>query len=226
MNSKTSLKKSNIPTAKGSRYYIRRLTVTAILAALGTVLQIFNFPVPFMPSFIKLDFADLPALLASFALGPVSGVAVCFIKNLLDLLLTGVGQTYGIGPLSNFLLGTAFVFTAGIIYKYHPTRKRAIIGAVTGAVTMALVSIPENFFIVYPIYISAFFDGDVNVPIKMYNAILEPVTGFRVTSLMQCLIIFNAPFTLLKAMISVIITIFIYKPLSPLLKGVRNSKVA
>jgi riboflavin transporter FmnP len=185
-----------------------------------------NFPIPFMPSFIKLDFADLPALLAAFALGPVSGIAVCFIKNLVDVLLTGIGETFGIGPLSNFILGASFVFTAGIIYKYRPTRSRAIFSAILGAVVMALVSIPANAFIVYPIYVGAFFKGDVGVPISMYNAILEPFTGFRVTTLLQCLLIFNAPFTFIKAMISVIITIFIYKPLSPLLKGVKNTKSA
>ena len=93
---------------------IRKLTVTAMLAAMSSVLMFFSFSVPFMPSFIKMDFSELPALIASFAIGPLSGAAVCLVKNLVNLFFTTTG---GIGELSNFLLGVFFVVPAGIIYK-------------------------------------------------------------------------------------------------------------
>ncbi|MDR0974778.1 MAG: ECF transporter S component [Ruminococcus sp.] len=201
---------------------VRGLTVTAILAALASVLQMLNFPVPLMPGFIKLDFSELPALLAAFALGPISGVTVCFIKNLVDLIFSGLGETLGIGPLSNFILGASFVFTAGIIYRFHRTRKGAIAAALIGAVVMAAVSLPSNLWLVYPIYEVAFFSEEQII--SAYNAILEPLTSKQLTSLWQCLLIFNVPFTFVKALISVIITTLIYKPLSPLLKGVKSSR--
>jgi riboflavin transporter FmnP len=200
---------------------VRKLTVTAILAALAAVLQLLNFSVPLMPGFIKLDFSELPALMAAFALGPVSGVTVCFIKNLIDLIFSGLGETLGIGPLSNFILGAAFVFTAGIIYHYNKTRKGAVIGSLIGALVMAAVSIPSNLLLVYPIYeIAILPESQI---IEMYNVIYQPLAGRRLDSIWQCILIFNAPFTFIKAMISVIITMVFYKRLSPIIKGVQKA---
>ena len=81
---------------------IRAMVVTAILAAMSYILAMMSFSVPFMPSFIKLDVSELPALIGSFSLGPVYGVLICLIKNLLGLMNS---STNGIGELSNFLLG-------------------------------------------------------------------------------------------------------------------------
>ncbi|MDR0903915.1 MAG: ECF transporter S component [Ruminococcus sp.] len=209
---------------KPNRYFsVRGLTVTAVLAALASVLQLINFPVPLMPGFIKLDFSELPALLAAFALGPVAGVTVCFIKNVVDLMFSGLGDTLGIGPLSNFILGASFVFTAGIIYRFHRSRKGAVVAALIGAVVMAAISLPSNLWLVYPIYEVAIIPREAII--SSYNAIYEPITSKKLDNLFECILIFNVPFTFIKAMISVIITMFIYKPLSPLLKGVgkRNT---
>ena len=93
---------------------VRKLTGTAMLSAVAYVLMFLEFPIPFLiPPFIKMDFSELPALLASFAYGPLWGVAVCLIKNLIHLMNT---QSGGVGELSNFILGAVFVATAGIIY--------------------------------------------------------------------------------------------------------------
>ena len=99
---------------------IRAMVVTAILAAMSYILAMMSFSVPFMPSFIKLDVSELPALIGSFSLGPVYGVLICLIKNLLGLMNSG---TNGIGELSNFLLGAMFVFPAGLLYQRNKTRK-------------------------------------------------------------------------------------------------------
>ena len=108
----------------------RKLTGVAMLSAVSVVLSFLSFPVPLMPSFIKLDFAELPALIAAFAYGPISGVAVCLVKNLIALLKTSSG---GIGTLCNFLLGVSFVVPAGIVYL----KKRSRSGALIGALVMA-----------------------------------------------------------------------------------------
>ena len=93
---------------------IRKLTGTAMLSAIAYILMFLEFPIPFLiPPFIKMDFSELPALLAAFAYGPLWGVAVCLIKNLIHLLNT---QTGGVGELSNFLLGAAFVFSASALF--------------------------------------------------------------------------------------------------------------
>ena len=116
---------------------LRKLTVTAMLAAVATVLMFLDFSLPmFIPGFVKMDISELPALLASFGLGPVYGIAVCLVKNLFNLIFHG--STGGIGEVCNFLLGAAFVGTAGLLYKAHKTRKRAILASLAGAAVMAL----------------------------------------------------------------------------------------
>ena len=188
---------------------IRKLVMTALLSALATVLMFVSFSVPFVPSFIKLDLSELPALIAAFSMGPLSGVAVCLVKNLVNLLFT---YSMGVGELCNFLLGVAFVLPAGLIYKKRNDRKGALIGALTGALTMGVISIFINYYLVYPVYAKLLMPMDVIL--GMYQAI-NP----KVSNLWQALCFFNAPFTFVKGLISVAITFLIYKSISPLIKG-------
>ena len=196
------------PTFSGQSR-IRKLVMTALLSALATVLMFVSFSVPFVPSFIKLDLSELPALIAAFSMGPLSGVAVCLVKNLVNLLFT---YSMGVGELCNFLLGVAFVLPAGLIYKKRNDRKGALIGALTGALTMGVISIFINYYLVYPVYAKLLMPMDVIL--GMYQAI-NP----KVSNLWQALCFFNAPFTFVKGLISVAITFLIYKRISPLIKG-------
>lgn len=186
----------------------RNIVVTAILAAMSTALMFLNFSVPLMPGFIKLDLSELPALIGSFSMGPVYGVIVCLIKNLVNLLRTSTG---GIGELSNFILGASFVFTAGLVYKYKKSRAGALIGSVLGALVMAGLSILSNYYVIYPIYENFM---PLEAIMGMYKAI-RPSTD----SLLEALVVFNFPFTFVKGMLSAIITFVIYKHISPIIKG-------
>ncbi len=190
---------------------IRKMTSTAMLAAVSTVLMFFSFSVPLMPSFIKMDLSELPALIASFTFGPVSGITVCLVKNLINVFFTTTG---GVGEVSNFLLGTMFVAPAGFIYQRMRTKKGAMIASVVGAATMAILSLFTNYFIVYPVYTSIM---PLEVIIGAYSAI-NP----HVENLWQALLWFNVPYTFIKGMLSVVITMLIYKPLAPILRG-KNS---
>ena len=183
-----------------------RLVVTAMLSAVAAVLMFFEFSVPIMPSFIKLDISELPALLASFALGPVYGAAVCVIKNLVNLTHTSTG---GVGELSNCLLGISFVVPAGLLYKKLKNRKGALIGSLIGSVIMAIISVPLNYSVTYPIY-------TVFIPMEGIIGMYQLILPF-VKNLLQCLLVFNMPFTFAKGMLDVLIAFLIYKPLSPLL---------
>lgn len=183
------------------------LAVTAMLSAVATVLMMLEFPLPFLiPPFVKLDFSELPALLASFSLGPVYGGVVCLIKNLFCCLRTSTGC---VGELGNFLLGLCFVIPAGLIYRRRKSRTRAITGAAVGAVLMALLSIPINYFITYPAYSLLM---PIDAIVNMYQELRPGTNG-----LLECLVIFNAPFTLLKGGIDMLLCFLVYKPLSPLL---------
>lgn len=193
---------------KTNKINVRKLTMTGMLAAVSTVLMFLSFSVPLMPSYIKLDFSELPALIAAFSLGPVCGVVVVLIKNLVNLTFS---QTGGVGELCNFLLGSIFVFPAGFIYKKFKSQKGAFVGSFIGAVSMAVVSIFVNYYIIYPIY-TAFMP--LKAIIGTYKAILPSIDN-----LWQALIIFNMPFTFIKGLCSVIITLLIYKKISPIIKG-------
>ena len=191
------------------------LTVAAMLSAVAFILMFIEFPIPMLiPAFIKMDFSDLPALLGAFALGPVYGVIISFMKNLLHIVIKGT-STACVGELSNFILGAIFSAVAGYIYKHHKSRKTAIIGAVAGAVAMGVLSVPSNYFVVYPAYVQ-FYHMPLEAILGMYQAILPSAD-----SLIKCLILFNLPFTLVKGLLDAVLCMLIYKPLSPILHGRR-----
>ena len=189
---------------------VRVLTGTAMLGAVAAVLMYLEFPIPIMPAFVKLDVSELPALIASFAYGPVSGILVCLIKNLIKLPSTSPAA---VGELFNFVMGALFVGVAGLIYKRIKTRKGAIVGALLGALVMAVVSVPYNYFIVYPAYV-VMYHLPLDAIIGMYQAINPNVNG-----LLACLLVFNLPFTFVKGALDAALCFLVYKPLSPILHG-------
>ena len=196
---------------KTNRNGIRYLTVTAMLSAVAYVLMFIDFPIPFLiPSFIQMDISELPALVGAFAFGPVCGVLVCLVKNLLHLFITSTG---GVGELCNFLLGATFVLAAGLIYKHKKSKKSALIGALVGAVLMGIISVPLNYFLTYPIYYNFMSKEAI---LEAYRAIIPSMKN-----ILQCLICFNMPFTIAKGLICTGVTMLIYKHLSPILKGTR-----
>ena len=187
---------------------VRKLTVIAVLGAVATVLMFLEFSIPIIPSFIKMDFSELPALIAAFAFGPVSGIAVCLIKNIVNLLFS---TSFGVGSIANFLMGAVFVGVAGFIYQQGKNLKSAIFGAVMGSLVMGGASLFINYYIVYPIYAQMMTMEKIMQAYQLINP--------NVDSLWQALLMFNLPFTVVKGFINVILTFLIYKKVSPLLKG-------
>ena len=189
----------------------RTIAMTGMLSAIAFILMYLQFNVPLMPSFIAMDLSELPALIGSFAMGPVSGAVICLVKNLLHLMRTSTG---GVGELSNFILGASFVITAGIIYKKKKTKQGAMIGSLIGAIVMAVFSVFSNYFLVYPVYTNF-------MPMEAIIAAYQAINP-HVDSLLDCLIVFNMPFRFIKGMISVVITLLVYKRLSPIIKGSQH----
>ena len=190
------------------------LAVAAMLTAIAFILQFIEFSIPLMPAFVKLDISDLPALLGTFSLGPVYGVAIQLVKNLIHLPF---GSSAGVGELSNFLLGAVFVLAAGLFYKRHKSRKTALLGSIVGAVAMALICLPINYFLIYPAY-AAVYGWPMDAIIGAYQEIMGGIAAVPTqNALFNCLLVFNVPFTLFKGALDVLICFLIYKPLSPLL---------
>ena len=187
---------------------IRNITVTALMSAAATVLMFVSFGLPILPSYLKVDFSELPALLTSFALGPVYGVIVCLVKNLFNVAATTTG---GVGELCNFLLGALFVAPAGIIYRRHRTRSTALIGTLVGVLTMTVCSFFVNNFLVYPAYLLIMPEQAI---IDMYSALVP-----WADEIWKGIVVFNMPLTFFKGLADAALTFILYKHLSPLLKG-------
>ena len=118
----------------------RRITIIAVCGAIAAVLHMLDFPLLFLaPEFYKLDFSELPALLASFAYGPMAGATVCLIKNVIHVFIGGT--TAGVGELSNFLMGVMYVVPAGLIYQKMKSRKGAIVGMIAGSIVATVVGV-------------------------------------------------------------------------------------
>ena len=194
---------------KGSKTLTRKITTSAMLAAIGVILQFFEISIPVVPNFIKLDFSDLPGFIGAFVCGPLAGVMITLIRNVIHILF---GSSGGIGELSNFLLSASFVLTAGLIYKKMPSLKGVLISGIAGAVIMGAVSFPVNHFIIYPLYYTV-MGMPKEAILGMYQAI-RPSTD----SIAEALLVFNVPFTIVKGLISVAFTSVIYKPLEKIIK--------
>lgn len=189
---------------------VQWLVKVAMLGAIATVLMLFEFPLPFIaPSFYELDFSEVPVLIGAFAMGPLAGVTIEAIKILLNLFINGT-ITGGVGEFSNFLLGVVFVLPAAIIYQKHRTRKGAFWGLVSGGLCMVILGLFINAYVMIPLY-SRLMPLEA---IIAQAAAIWPVIDNTLKFVLLCV----APFNLIKVIILTLITMLLYKRISPLLK--------
>ena len=190
------------------KFKLATLLKIAILGAISFLIMMVDFPLWFAPSFYELDFSDVPALIGAFSLGPLAGIIIELIKNILNVALTG-SITGGIGEIANFLIGAIFVGTAGIIYKKNKTRKSAIIGMALGTLLMALLGSALNYFVLLPLYSKI-------MPIETILDLASAVNSIVVD--LKTLVIYTVfPFNLLKGFLVSLLTIPLYKRLSKVL---------
>jgi len=196
-----------------SSYRLRMLTTTAMLGAMAGLLMLFEFPLGFIaPSFYKIDLSEIPVLIGTFAFGPIQGIVIELIKILIKLVIKG-SSTGFVGELANFIIGIAMVVPAGIIYRYHKTKKSAVIGMILSTVVMAVVGVFLNAYVMIPMY-SAFMP--IEQIIEAGKAII-PWVGDTFTFCLFCVL----PFNLIKGIIVSVVVTLIYKPLSRLIhKGI------
>ena len=194
-----------------SKFNTRYLVVTAMLSAVAFVLMFLEFPIPaLIPAFIKMDLSDLPALIGSFSMGPLSGIIISLLKNLLHILIKGTSSG-GIGELANFMMGAVFSALAGLIYKLHKTKATALVGGIVGSVVMGIVAAFANYFILLPLF-------EQFMPVDQIIASFGEFLPFIKTKL--DVVLYNAfPFNLLKGLVITAFTMLIYKRIRPLLKG-------
>ncbi len=188
---------------------VNAMVKMAFLSVIAYILMIIEIPVMFFPAFLTIDLSDIPALIAGFALGPIGGIIVEFIKNILHLITKS--STGGVGELANFLVGSALVVPAAIAYKVSRTRRSAFMGMALGVAVMGIVGALANYFIILPFYSKV-------MPLEQIIAWSSAANG--AIKDMKTLILYAViPFNILKGTIVVVITGIIYKKISPLLIG-------
>lgn len=193
----------------------RTIVEVGMLGAIATVLMLFEFPLPFIaPPFYELDFSEVPVLVGAFALGPMAGAMIELIKILINLLINGT-QTAFVGEIGNYILGCSFIVPAALIYKKKKTKKRAVIAMVIGTICMTVFGCFLNAYVLLPTYAAA-FGTSIDSIIGLGSAI-----NGNITNIMTFVMIAVAPFNIIKGVIVSVITLLIYKHISPILKGNR-----
>lgn len=200
----------NTQVRKRSSTKVRYMTQVGMLAAVATVLMLFEFPLPFVPEFYKLDISEIPVLLGTFAMGPLAGVMTECIKILLNFVFNGT-TTGGVGELANFLIGCSLCVPAGLIYQKMHTKRGALAGLVVGTVFMTLIGCVLNAFVLLPTYAAA-FGMPLDTIVQMGHALNPAINGVA-----TFVILAVAPFNLIKGILVSVILLLIYKKVSPIL---------
>ncbi len=179
------------------------LVKVGVLSAIGYILMFISVPIPILfPDFLKIDISDITPLIGAISLGPIYGIVISFLKNLLQFI-TGMSTTGGVGEFANFLIGSSFVFIASFIYSKEKDIKGLIKGLVFGIIAMIIVGCLANYFIILPFYSTIM---PIEAVISMGSAI-NPIIVDKITFILWII----APFNLLKSSIISLITLIIYK---------------
>lgn len=188
----------------------KTLTKISILSAIAAVIMLIELPIWFAPGFLKIDASDLPALIGSFSLGPVAGVIIELFKNILKILMKGSDTAY-VGELANFIVGSLFVYGAGLIYNRKKNRKNAVLGMIVGTLLMTITMSFANYYVLLPFYSELY-----KLPLDNIIEMAKSANGL-VVDLKTFILYTIVPFNLLKGIGISAITLFLYKRISPIL---------
>jgi riboflavin transporter FmnP len=191
---------------------IRTVAQVGVLGGIAFLLMTIEIPLWFAPGFYRLDLSELPVLVGAFAMGPLAGVLIELVKVVLYFFIHG-SSTAGVGDMANFMMGCALVVPAAALYKNHKTKKRAVAGLVCGTVAMAAVSSLLNAFLLLPLYAAAF-----HMPLAQIVQMGTQVNP-AVTNLFTFVLFAVVPFNLFKGVVVSVLTMLLYKKVSPILHG-------
>ena len=198
----------NQATTKKNLFTTSVLVKISILSVISYLIMFIEFPIVFAPGFLKLDFSDIPAIIGGFALGPVAGIFIELIKNLLHFVTKS--STGGVGEIANFLIGGAFVFISSGIYHIKKNKRNAIIGCLVGTVVMSIVGALANYYILIPFYANMF---PIDAIVQMGTVVNKNIVDVKT------LIYYGVvPFNIFKGIVMSVVTAILYKKVSCILK--------
>lgn len=126
---------------------LTKMAATAMLSAIALMLYFWEFPLLPAATYLKMDFSDIPAVFGGVLFGPLCGVLIELIKNLLEMLLKGFGSQMGFGNLQNFLVGCAYTLPFTILYRLAERWEwKRIVGVLLASVTGVAVMLVVGFF--------------------------------------------------------------------------------
>jgi len=185
----------------------KKITYSAMFAAIATVVMFFEFPLPFMPPFLKVDLSGAVSLLAAFMFGPVSAVLITMVKDIIHAFSSTTGC---VGELGDFFMTSAFCIVSSLLYRRFHTKRGAVLGMACGTAAMTVVSCFTNKYMLIPFFAKV-------MPIEAILsacAKLNPLIG----SVNTYVIFGVVPFNLMKGFILSVITFLLYKRLSGFIK--------
>lgn len=185
---------------------LRRMVIIAMLGSIGTILMQFNFPLPAIPGFLKFDFGEIPAVLAILTMGPVAGITVEIIKNVLHWFFSGSPTGVPVGELANFTTGLLFILPIYFVFNKFRTSKGLTTGLIAGTVSMAVGMSLLNYVIFLPMY--TYF---LNMP---------AVTG---DALYTMIVLGILPFNIIKGIIITLISILLFNRMKTWIEQQRVS---
>lgn len=214
----------NIYYFLSNRYNLRKISikemcVISIMASLSVILYYFaKFNLPFFPSWLDIQFSDIPALITSFMYGPIGGSLVIVIRFIVKLPAT---ITSGVGELADLLIGLTLVISAGLIYKRHHTFKGAIVSMIIGMLLGTAMATFANWVILIPAYVKiAHFPKEALVSGMSY------INGVNTSNFMvYYLLVGVIPFNLFRYLLVFIITLLLYKRLHMLIEYITKDKI-
>ena len=174
------------------KFSVKLIAKMGMMAAIACVLGLFRFPILPMVPFLTYDFADIPIIISAFAFGPVAGLLITVVVSFIQAFLLGGDQLYGF--IMHILASGSFVIVASLIYKGHKTKKMAIISLIAATLVMIVVMGAANYFV------TPYYYGGA----AMKEAVVK---------LMPFILLFN----LIKGVANSVITLLVYKRISPFL---------
>ena len=174
------------------KFSVKLIAKMGMMAAIACVLGLFRFPILPMVPFLTYDFADIPIIISASAFGPVAGLLITVVVSFIQAFLLGGDQLYGF--IMHILASGSFVIVASLIYKSHKTKKMAIVSLIAATLVMIVVMGAANYFV---------------TPYYYGGAAMKEM----VVKLMPFILLFN----LIKGVANSLITLLVYKRISPFL---------
>ncbi|MET3575111.1 ECF transporter S component [Bhargavaea ullalensis] len=158
---------------------LRSMIAIAMLSSISFVLMLFNFPLPPFPAFLKVDFSEVPAIIAAITMGPVAGILVELFKNILDWLFAGSPTGVPVGHMANFTTGVLFIMPVWWVYHRLSNTKGMTTGLIIGTLSMAVGMSLLNYVLFLPLY-TKFMNFPVLSGGELYSMVVLGILPFNI----------------------------------------------